>query len=135
MQLSHLMLRRCISCSSWGDSMMYWALRQPGRHWCTAGAAHLASAGCAAGGIKHGYHHTLVLYPWTARFLGLSFSVKGCWFLNGGNRLKHMMCEKNTSGCFCLQKHTVGFLPSERGRQTKNCYTPSQSLLPLHFNL
>lgn len=34
--------------------MMYWALRQPGRHWCTAGAAHLASAGCAAGGIKHG---------------------------------------------------------------------------------
>lgn len=35
-----------------------------------------------------------------------------------------MMCE-NTSGRFCLQKHTVGFLPSERGRQTELVYTLS----------
>lgn len=33
--------------------------------------------------------------------------------------------KKNTSGHFCLQKHTVGFLPSERGRQTELVYTLS----------
>lgn len=42
-----------------------------------------------------------------------------------------MTCE-NTSRLFCLQKHTVGFLPSERGRQTELVYTLSV-FAPLTF--
>ena len=128
------MLRRCTSCSSRGDSMMCWALRQPGKHWCTAGAAYLASAGCAAGGIKHGYCHTLALYPWTARFLGLSFSVKRCWFLNGGNRLKHMMCEKKYQWAF-LPSETYCGLSAFRKRTTNRIGIHPLSLCSLYVSI
>ena len=119
------MLRRCVSCNSWRqyDAMGTEVAWKAHARW-PGGAAYVTSAGRAAGGNKaRAPPHSCAL-PTNSEISGFVLQYEKILIFKWRQKIKTHMCE-NTSRLFCLQKK----------EDKQNRYTPSQSLLPSHFNL